>query len=312
MAPPPAADATFMDKLFARIRRYGSLLGIAVVLGLLAAGCSGMTSVPTPADPAPASAHIYWTDAGSNTIQRARLDGTQVENLLPHGLIEPYGIALAVADGKVYWTDWEVGIQRANLDGSGVETLVRTARPNGLAVDSTRGKLYWADYGANRIRRANLDGSEVEDLVITSLDNPYGIALDVAGGKVYWTDAGTEKIQRADLDGSQVEDLVIAGLQSPRGLALDVAAGKMYWTDRISDKIQRANLDGSEVEDLVTPETSGLAQSRRDGLALDVGGRQDVLDRARARPGSSGPISTAPESRMSRTGRELPTKSPWT
>ena len=85
MAPSPAADGTFMDKLFTRIRRYLSLLGILFVLALLAAGCSGMTSVPAPPDPGPATAHIYWTDAGSNTIQRARLDGTQVEDLLPHG-----------------------------------------------------------------------------------------------------------------------------------------------------------------------------------------------------------------------------------
>ena len=87
------------------------------------------------------------------------MDGTQVEDLLPHGLIEPYGIAVAVGGGKLYWTDWEVGIQRANLDGSGVETLVREARPNGIAVDAAAGKMYWTDYGVNRIRRANLDGS---------------------------------------------------------------------------------------------------------------------------------------------------------
>ena len=196
--------------------RRGSLLIIVPVLGLLA-GCGGLTSVPAP--PAPATAHIYWTDAGTNTIQRARLDGTHVEDLLPQGLIEPYGIAVAVGGGKLYWTDWEVGIQRANLDGSGVETLVREARPNGIAVDAAGGKMYWTDYGVNRIRRANLDGSAVEDLVITTLDNPYGIALDVAGGKIYWTDAGAEKIQRADLDGSHVEDLVTRRRgQSPRGL----------------------------------------------------------------------------------------------
>ena len=254
-----------MNKLFGLHR--GVLL-IVPVLGLLA-GCGGMTSVPVP--PAPATAHMYWTDAGTNTIQRARLDGSHIEDLLPQGLIEPYGIAVAVSGGKIYWTDWEVGIQRANLDGSGVETLVRAARPNGIAVDSAGGKVYWTDYGANRIRRSNLDGSALEDVVVTSLDNPYGIALDVAGGKVYWTDAGTEKIQRANLDGSQVEDLVTIGLNNPRGLALDIAGGKMYWTDRHLGTIQRANLDGSEVEDLVTPATPGVSFARRDGLALDVG-----------------------------------------
>ena len=81
-----------MDKLFAFHlgerstvpRRWRqSLLIVVPVLGLLP-GCRGLTSVPAP--PAPATAHIYWTDAGTNTIQRARLDGTQVEDLLPQGL----------------------------------------------------------------------------------------------------------------------------------------------------------------------------------------------------------------------------------
>ena len=131
-----------------------------------------MTSVP-----APATAHLYWTDAGTNTIQRARLDGTHVENLLPQGLIEPYGIAVAVASGKIYWTDWTVGVQRADLDGSGVETLVRDARPNGIAVDAEDGKLYWTDWGTDKIQRANLDGTAVEDVVNSGLVDPWGIAL---------------------------------------------------------------------------------------------------------------------------------------
>ena len=46
--------------------------------------------------------------------------------------------------------------------------------PRGLAVDSAAGKLYWTDYGSDRIQRANLDGSEVEDLVTAGLRIPLG------------------------------------------------------------------------------------------------------------------------------------------
>ena len=62
-------------------------------------------------------------------IQRANLDGTNVEDVIPSlqfGL--PGGVALAVGDGKIYWTNWGFpeGIQCANLDGSNVQTLVNT------------------------------------------------------------------------------------------------------------------------------------------------------------------------------------------
>ena len=213
---------------------------------------------------------IYWTDVGAGKIQRANLDGSNVQDLVTQGLGIPIGIALDVRGGKMYWTDFGTGkIQRANLDGSNVQDLVTQGLgvPSGIALDVRGGKMYWTDFGTDKIQRANLDGSNIEDLVTTGLSDPYGIALDVAGGKMYWTDNGTDKIQRANLDGSNIEDLVTKGLRTPLGIALDVGGGKMYWTDNGTDKIQRANLDGSNVQDLVT---QGLANPV--DIALDVAG----------------------------------------
>ena len=97
---------------------------------------------------------------------------------------------------RMYWTDTNAGkIQRSNLDGSGVETLVSTGleAPIGIALDVAGGKMYWTDPPADRIQRSNLDGSGVETLVTTGLETPIGIALDVAGGKMYWTGRGHGK-----------------------------------------------------------------------------------------------------------------------
>ena len=213
---------------------------------------------------------LYWTDGGTDKIQRSNLDGSGVEDLVTTGLDFPAGLALDVSGGKLYWADGGTDkIQRSNLDGSGVEDLVTTGLegPVGLALDVSGGKLYWTDFGTGKIQRSNLDGSGVEDLVTTGLEFPVGLALDVSGGKLYWTDFGTDKIQRSNLDGSGVEDLVTTGLEFPVGLALDVSGGKLYWTDADTDKIQRSNLDGSGVEDLVTTGLEGPAR-----LALDVSG----------------------------------------
>ena len=210
---------------------------------------------------------MYWADSVTDKIQRANLDGSNIEDLVTTGLSDSDGIALDIAGGKMYWTDTETDkIQRANLDGSNIEDLVtRLERPPIIALDIAGGKMYWTDVDTDKIQRANLDGSNIEDLV-TGLGNPDGIALDVSGGKMYWTDWEANKIQRANLDGSNIEDLVTEGLGDPNVIALDISGGKMYWTDWIMNKIQRANLDGSNIEDLVT----GLGDPR--GIALDISG----------------------------------------
>ena len=214
---------------------------------------------------------MYWTS--ERKIQRANIDGSEVEDLITTGFYDPFGdagIALDVGRGKMYWTNprYPEKIQRANIDGSNVEDLITELRgPTGIALDVELGKIYWADESSNKIQRANLDGSEVEDL-ITGLGNPNGIALDVELGKIYWADESSNKIQRANLDGSEVEDLVTGPRNSDfEDIALDVGRGKMYWKDNSHPykKIQRANLDGSEVEDLIT------GSGYEGGLALDVG-----------------------------------------
>ena len=214
---------------------------------------------------------MYWTDSGTDKIQRANLDGSNVEDLITTGVTGLIGIALDVGRGKMYWTDYRTyKIQRANLDGSNVEDLITTgvSSPFGIALDVGRGKMYWADASTDKIQRANLDGSNVEDLITTGVSTPHGIALDVGRGKMYWTvrDFFGPKIQRANLDGSNVEDLITTGVSTPHGIALDVGRGKMYWADASTDKIQRANLDGSNVEDLITTGVSSPF-----GIALDVG-----------------------------------------
>jgi sugar lactone lactonase YvrE len=218
---------------------------------------------------------IYWTDYGDNKIQRANLDGSNVEDLITN-LNIPFGIALDIAGGKMYWTEFGTNkIRRANLDGSNVEDLFTSDLfdPNEIALDVAGGKMYWTNYSARNIQRANLDGSNVEDLIINLANCPFGIALDVAGGKMYWTiidwtDIAADKIQRANLDGSNVEDLITTGLSCPHFIKLDVAGGKMYWTDpfTFTNKIQRANLDGSNVEIVIA---AGIFPG---GIALDIAG----------------------------------------
>lgn len=70
-------------------------------------------------------------------------------------------------------------IQRANLDGTGIEDVVTGLEaPHGIALDIVGGKVYWVSAGtAQKVQRANLDGTGVEDLFTGFLDMPSAIAL---------------------------------------------------------------------------------------------------------------------------------------
>ena len=83
---------------------------------------------------------MYWTDIGSSKIQRANLDGSELENLLTSPVVfTPVGIALDLAECHIYWTESTLAdfmILRADLDGSNVELLVTDlVSPSGIALD---------------------------------------------------------------------------------------------------------------------------------------------------------------------------------
>lgn len=215
-----------------------------------------------------AGGKIYWVSFSNQRLSRANLDGTNVEVLVTGMTGEE--LALDLESGKVYWSG-SGKIQRANLDGSGVEDIITTSpKPDGIALDLVNGKIYWTDsYDAggelaHTIQRANLDGSDSEVLV-SGLQHPQGITLDLDEGKMYWTNwPPKDNVQRANLDGTNIED-VVPGSGGLHDIVLDFSAGKIYWTDTEADNIQRANLDGSEVEEVVIGLDTPLS------VALDIG-----------------------------------------
>ena len=108
------------------------------------------TPTPTPNLTSTPITKMYWTDWFTGKVQRANLDGSEVEDLVI-GMDRPIGIALDLTAGNMYWVRNSQGssqtgkIQRAELDGSGVEVLVTSGLddPIGIALDLVVGKMYW-------------------------------------------------------------------------------------------------------------------------------------------------------------------------
>ena len=67
---------------------------------------------------------MYWTSGCK--IQRANLDGSNVEELVPSNKAIKEGIALDIDGNKMYWTVWNATnkIQCANFDGSNIEDVI--------------------------------------------------------------------------------------------------------------------------------------------------------------------------------------------
>jgi DNA-binding beta-propeller fold protein YncE len=172
------------------------------------------------------------------------------------------GFSSAIAAGKIYWMERAAPpageVRRANLDGTGMETLVTGLGDQAfdVALDLGAGKMYWVERFPSSIRRANLDGSGIEDVTPAGELSPIGIDLDLQRGKMYWTTFSNQsQIRRANLDGTDVETIYSgpAPEEQLRGIAVDAQGGKVFWTDSGDNgRVRRVNLDGSGVQTLFT------------------------------------------------------------
>ena len=212
---------------------------------------------------------FFWADTSLNKIQRAGLDGTNVQDVVTSGASNVRSLTLDTTAQKLFFAEYSTAsIKKSSYDGSNIETILgdEPSANGSLAVDSEHSHLYFWDAKHASIARMSASGTNVEQIVSIGTSQTVRLTLDLesATQKIYWTTATSGKVQRANLDGSNVEDLV-TGLTSPRGIALDIAGGKMYWSSSNGQKIQRADLDGTAAEDIVT----GLSYA--EGIAVDHG-----------------------------------------
>ena len=250
---------------------------------LLSSGMSGPDGIAVD----PAAGYLYWTNMGKvkeddGSIQRSRLDGSEVTTLVPKGgTFTAKQLKLDLRHGKMYWSDREgMRVMRANLDGSKVETLVETATGDdarkdarnwcvGIAVDPDSGWIYWTQKGGDNanlgvIRRTRIGNPAEIETLVSGLPEPIDLDLDLAHGMIYWTDRGNppngNSVNRMRLTGKRDVEVVVRGLKEGIGLALDVENNRMFFSD-LSGNIYSSALDGSSLRILLSGQGSltGLA-----------------------------------------------------
>ena len=243
--------------------------------------------------------HIYWTNMGvpnlnDGTIERADIDGGNRRIIIPLGVtFTPKQLHLEKGSGKLYWCDREgMRVMRKNLDGTNVETLVKTGEGDedrrdatrwcvGITVDPRRRQIYWTQKGPDnaglgRILRAGMDlpkgadASSRTDIEVwfDDLPEPIDLELDLESRVLYWTDRGNppfgNTVNRASIDAparnQRAPDRIVSDLMEGIGIALDVPGDRMFITD-LGGSLYFAKLNGSEKRTLL------FAQGNLSGVA---------------------------------------------
>jgi len=258
-----------------------------------AAGGSGSTTAGQSAAPAATVPTLYWLDINANHVMRAQ-NFASAEAIVMRTGTAPDGVAVDVAGGKIYWTNMGslLGtgggtLQRANLDGSEVETIVPAGvaqTPKQMQLDLTNRHVYWCDREGAKVWRAGMDGKNPEAIVSEhGFRELVGVALDVPAGKFYFSDRIGQKILRANLqlpagetgaNRTDIEEqLILSGSAMPIDLDIDHMHEFVYWTDRDLGTVSRMGLhlptgqtaaSRSDAKTLVT----GLVETI--GISLDV------------------------------------------
>jgi len=222
---------------------------------------------------------LYWTNSSAGTIQRANLDGSNVEDVIT-GLSEPYALVADLPAERLYWSERTTGkIRFGGLDGSGARDLVSgTGGVVDLVVDSANGFLYWTEL-SGPVQRVKPDGSALETLPLPAI---YPEALLLEGSKLYIGSNLAPSISVCDLFNLDLTAIIDSGMGGPWALAHDPVKDMFYCIDEDDNEIIRWQ-PGADIEWYYVDLLEGLREdSRPGGAALDPVGRRlywtDTID----------------------------------
>lgn len=164
---------------------------------------------------------LYWDT--SNGVQKASMaveDQSQKEDVVTGQANDPDGIGIDQVNRTIYWVNYNGGLWRKNLDGTGETELNPIVEGGSVIVVNDR--IYYDEYAGSgdiRLKSADLNGGDVTTLATNISRVVYGLAYEAATDKIYWGDRNTGAIMRSNLDGSEAEAWHTQPDSSPRGIS---------------------------------------------------------------------------------------------
>jgi hypothetical protein len=232
------------------------------------------------------------------TIERADLDGGNRKVIIPQGVtFTPKQLHLEKGSGKLYWCDREgMRVMRANLDGTNVETLVKSGEGDddrrdatkwcvGITIDPKRRQIYWTQKGpimpasaassarawtfpkakTPPVERTSKYGSTTCLNRSTSSSTPRTRPLLDGSRQPAARQYGQSCLSRCASRKRTHPERIVSDLMEGIGIALDVPGDRMFITD-FGGSVYSAKLDGSEKRAFLSPRQPIRRRIRRNHL----------------------------------------------
>lgn len=120
---------------------------------------------------------LYWTDVGTDRIERASMDGTARTVLHSTGLSLVFGLTIDYDNQILYWADYTNNrIERSSTDGSNRALVTSIGITDPFGITYYNGRLYWTDLTVDGIYTLSVNSPSVSRILATGHD-PYGIKV---------------------------------------------------------------------------------------------------------------------------------------
>jgi Secretion system C-terminal sorting domain/Domain of unknown function (DUF5050) len=189
-------------------------------------------------------------------ILESSLSSTNEKILYKDIINSPVCVKIDKVNKKIYWSnEGSRELNRSNLDGTNVETLIR----NSIAIqaidfDYINGKIYYGDINVAKIISINFDGSGEKYVYQSNLGGGvFGLVLLPESNLMYFTSGSS--IYSAKLDGSNVVE-ILNNLQSPNNLVFDKIKKELYFEERPfisgAGTIKKCDINGKNISTIVS------------------------------------------------------------
>jgi len=151
----------------------------------------------------PAVQELFVLDAGSSSVIKSSLDGSNSEIIvtredMPRAMILT-SIDIDTVNNKLYWTNTGGAINklfRSDLDGENAEAIdiyYYIGRASHIAIDNTNRKIYISDELSGNIRVFSINDdlntiTSFDTITNPSFDNPRAICVDDENDLLFWID----------------------------------------------------------------------------------------------------------------------------